>query len=572
MEVTVPRPAVIAERPPRWRTNWAPVTATVVVALAAAALLLQASWPRTLDLHPVSVVPVRNETGDAAVDSLARLATDWIEESLADVALFVESRRLVGGALGRARTSVTGSITRHGQALHLSAQIRTPQGVSWAIGPVATSLAFPAPAIDEVRQRVTGGIAALRNPSLASWFPLATSPPTLEAYTEFLQGLTADRPGQRRDALTHLHRAATLDTTFTLALLQAVQLHRYQIDTAGANSILRALDGLRDRLPPLQRDWLDWLAYRYRDPVRAYDAVRSAATVAPQRFLIDFARAARLARRPRETIRLLESVPFDAADRGQAPARMALLAESWHELAEHRRELRVARQARRLDMTDLQALSNEVRARAALGQSRAVIALLDTALALPVHAFYTPGDVMLLAARELAAHQHPEPARQALGLAIAWYRSRPSHGADTERDRWALAESLYLAGCWARSEPQRLLLLAEADSLFRVVAGDPQFALEIQGNLGAIAARRGDRRTAEQILASLETFMRSTSSPPGEGYFADATIRAVLGDAEGALASLREWVGGQGWDLHTQLDFESLMAHAQFREFTRPKG
>ena len=55
-------------------------------------------------------------------------------------------------------------------------------------------------------------------------------------------------------------------------------------------------------------------------------------------------------------------------------------------------------------------------------------------------------------------------------------------------------------------------------------------------------------------------------------FYAEARIKTLLGDREGAVSLLRDWIGGQGFDLHTAIDFESLRDYPPFREFVRPKG
>jgi hypothetical protein len=55
-------------------------------------------------------------------------------------------------------------------------------------------------------------------------------------------------------------------------------------------------------------------------------------------------------------------------------------------------------------------------------------------------------------------------------------------------------------------------------------------------------------------------------------FYAEAVVKAALGDADGAVRSLRDWVGGQGFDLHAEVEFELIRNDPRFREFIRPKG
>jgi hypothetical protein len=80
--------------------------------------------------------------------------------------------------------------------------------------------------------------------------------------------------------------------------------------------------------------------------------------------------------------------------------------------------------------------------------------------------------------------------------------------------------------------------------------------IEVTGTLGAIAARNGDRAEAEALLGSLERMKASNRRRNPELFYADAIIRAALDDPDGAIHSLRDWIGGQGWDLHAATEFE----------------
>jgi hypothetical protein len=306
----------------------------------------------------------------------------------------------------------------------------------------------------------------------------------------------------------------------------------------------------------------------YQDPTKAYEALRSAADLAPEKFLGAFATAARIAHRPREALAIAQRQA-----RGQPSAWASLRADAHHELGEYDRELEVLMRARGGRAVELNGLWREVRARAALGQIRNVMALLDSALASAPDPFTTPGTVMSWASLEFRAHGHSEAAQQALDRAISWHRARPGYEAAEQRNRWGLAYNIYLAGCLSSNDEERLQRLAEADALFRSLAVDhPIHNDDIQGLLGAIAVLRGDRKGAHRILASLDDRVKSNAQAPGEVFFAIATIRAMLGDAEGALRSLRNWSGGQGFDVHTEVHFESLKSNPEFREFVRPKG
>jgi tetratricopeptide (TPR) repeat protein len=326
-----------------------------------------------------------------------------------------------------------------------------------------------------------------------------------------------------------------------------------------ADSIAEALKGMRGRLAPLQLHWLDWkLANRTENWLTGYHAMHSADMLAPNAFNVSFATSAMLLHRPRESLNLLER-RFPDLSCQDVRAQRLLMARLHHQLGEHERELEMVRLAREQE-DGLDVLWHEVRARIALHQVDRALALLDTSLSYPRTKDYPPGALMATAAEEFWGHGHPQAYMEARSHAIDWYRSRP--GDEASGDRFGMALALYQAGRWN-----------EADSLFRRLAAEkPELTSEIQGYLGASAAHRGDRTEAMRILKALERLTQSTERPVGEVFYSQARIRALLGDREGAVRSLHDWIGGQGFDLHTEIDFESLADYAPFREFIRPKG
>jgi hypothetical protein len=288
--------------------------------------------------------------------------------------------------------------------------------------------------------------------------------------------------------------------------------------------------------------------------------MQAANKLAPGAFTYSAANSARFLYRPRESVTLLEDISPDSPCNNVTTQRF-MLAESYHQLRDHVRELEVARLARQ-HADGLETLRLELRARVALRQTSAVTALLDTALSYPRTENESPGRLMLLASEEFRAHGALEASTVVLDRAITWYRSRPADEVTLETDLFPLAEALYVAGGWD-----------EADSLFRrIAAEEPRHWSEVQGFLGASAVRRGDHAGAQRILATLDHLRRSGERPVSEVFYAEARIKTLLGDREGAVSLLRDWIGGQGFDLHTAIDFESLRDYPPFREFVRPKG
>jgi DNA-binding SARP family transcriptional activator len=598
-DITVAKPAT--RRPPSKRARvllrWASVG--IIAAVAIVSVVLTRAPPADFDAERVVVLLFQNRTGNPGLDALARLASDRVTQSLADVARAVNAvtpgsnPNVTQSARGPidlmsewgAGMAVIGTIDMEGDEIRIRAAIHTRNEVTrrtrrlaplragpvWAIGPLSARKTEVEPALRELRQRVTGGVAALKDSAFSSWLPLALAqPPTFEAYTELVRGhRMSGRPDLFRQVLVHYDRAAALDTAFRLPLLYAIRVHRRLGDEATVDSLQSELNRRRGQLEPLLVHLLDWTT-NVNNPDAAYRAIERAAALSPA-FLPSFAFAARNANRPRETLAALKRLRAADEEKSDRNEYLFLLTDAYHQLGEHQAELAVALRSRQRNPQELDALWHEVRARAAIGDQRRVMALLDDALSSPRDDSYTPGATMLMAAQEFRAHDHPHAASEALERALAWYGTRARDEAD-RRNSFDRASTVNIGSAWSDEEPVRQAMLAQADELFRRYAAHDPRLVEVTGILGAIAARRGDVAEARAMLDSLAILRSSNKHRIPEAFYADAIIRASLNDAEGAVRSLRDWIGGQGFDLHAVADFQSLWDHPQFREFIRPKG
>jgi tetratricopeptide (TPR) repeat protein len=530
----------------------------------------------------VAVLAFENRTGESSFDYLPDMTRDWIVHGLAQTGMIepvvfqpitsrmrgvpVLSRREdADQAAGRAGSTVRGAIYLAGATLRFEGTVTTSRGgLAWTLRSVTAPLDSPEQALREVSDRLTGAIAVLANPRFASWLPLGTTtPPTFDAFEEFARGDELQLSGRARDALAHFTRAASLDTTFTWSLVQAAFANLNMLDNAAADSIATSLKRERERLTPLELAWLDWIvAVIQEDEEEANRAITVAADMAPDRFLSMRAETLRWLNRPAEIVKILRPFgPGSAYHRTGAPY-WNRIAESYHHLGQHRRELAVARRMRNHPPSRFEGLRAEIRALAALGRTSEVLSRLDDVESLPRGSIHSAGSILLHAAEELRAHGHLDPAAAILARSIDWYQGLPADEARRLNNRFELARALYLAG-----------RLDEAESAFRQLAvDDPVYLTEYQGSIGAIAARRGDRETAESFVSMLERQRLAFDQPPKYAIFAQARIVALLGDSKRAVRMLREALGGQGRDLHMDADFEMLISDLDFKAFIRPKG
>jgi tetratricopeptide (TPR) repeat protein len=410
---------------------------------------------------------------------------------------------------------------------------------------------------------VIGGAAAITNPDAARFFPIASPPPTFEAYEEYKEGLQLQARGQVAEAVNHFRWAAVLDTSFTFALIDAAMASMNRGKVAQTDSILEVLRHAGDRLTPFQRHLMAYMvATRADDWPGAFRALSRVVDLAPERYAYRYAISASHVNRPREVVATLSRPGLDTLYRNSTLFYWNVLTLAHHQLGAHENELAAARRARAYRPGSAGALTQEIRALAGLGRPDAVLARLDTLLSLPREGWFTPAWAMETAARELRAHGHFEASTEALNRAVAWHRRRPADETATEPRRAQLADVFYLLGN-----------LDEAERLFSMLAAGDTTSAVYLGSLGAIAARRGHRTEAEAIALRLKGLEHFVPLPGNDAIVARARIAALLGDRDRAMGLLTEAFGPAGTDmLHQDIDFEGMRDDPRFREFIRPKG
>src|SRR6266704_952965 len=577
-----------------------------VVGVGAAVRLLRGSgWH--LNDRRVVVAVIENHTGDPSLDNVGHMAADWVTQGLAQTGLVevvpsvsvMSSSRTPGrhGAghldaaglqtLGRetgAGTVVSGAYYRQADSLRFQVQISaaTDGTVLRALEPVAGSISQPLVAVETVRQRVMAALATLFDSRLSLWAKAAGQPPSFEAYQEFIQGLDRMVQFDSRGAIGHFRRAALEDTTFRLPLIFAAHEHMDLGEAATADSIAHAVERAPGRLAPLDQLYLTWVLAQARgDRQRALETAREMATLAPNsETLWLVAQCALALNRPREMVAALTALgPDRGLFRGWS-VYWFYLSFAHHLMGDHRRELKDALQGRRRHPGELTVLAAEVRALAALGRTADVNERLAEAPSLPPQAGWSPADIGLLAAFELAAHDHRAEAPAAGMWAARWLESRPSAEARSAAHRFRLAIAYYLTG---RLDATRRLLevLAsetvdprEAASMrwFTAITGDQPDHLTFLGFLGVVAAREGKRDEALRLDRTLQA--TSPRYVYGRHTMWRGRIHAVLGEREAAVALVQEaFAQGypQGGVMHHYSALWSWWDYPPFRDLLRPK-
>jgi DNA-binding SARP family transcriptional activator/tetratricopeptide (TPR) repeat protein/TolB-like protein len=560
----------------------------VLVVLIAAYFAPRGEAGAALEPRRVVVAPFENRTGDAGLDVLGSMTADWLIQGLAQagfgevvpVTAALVSTRYVAAlpdlrdSFARARelaretgagVVVTGSYYREADSLHFQARIMDAAGgqVLHALRAGVATSASPLDAIDLLRARVLAALAPVGD-GRESHARFAMAPPTYEAYADYVNGMEAFVRQDLETALRHFERSASQDTTYPMPVLAYAIARSNLGDWAATDSLVRRLEGSRDRLGPFERGVLDMVQGWLRgDDAAAYEASVRQAMIAPGSIgHYQVAEQARRLNRPREALRVLAELGPERGElRGWQPY-WRELAFAHHMLGDHERELREARRARQLYPDQPAMLLLEVRALAALGRLRELNACIEERLVSPSTGAPSAGELMVAAAAELRAHGHHAGVSGVLARAVEWYESRPPEERARPGIRMELARAHYLAERWA-----------DAEALIAALAAEFPHAVEVQGYVGLLAARRGDRAEVARVDHWLETLERPYLA--GAETLMRARIAAVSGESERAVALLRESLSQgrtYGPFYHTDPDLALLRGDPAFRALMRPKG
>lgn len=574
------------------RRGWLPIiaAAAVLTVSTVGGLLI---WRTRPDPARVYLAPIQT-SGDHAVVELGRLTADRIIQALASTGLVQvvtpdadglgrsPSKGTAAGwnflarlAATRAGSVVSVDLQREAGRIHVQARITdTRRHRVWAVRPISAPADSAERAIEEAVQRVAGAAVALTMSRFASWFPIASLPPTFTAFQEFAHADELQARGGDREALDHLQRAVLLDSTFKWAELQLAAAWLNLFEDKHADPLRDELDRERDLLNPLQRAWLDWmLAMKVEDQPARYRAISSAARLAPERFLYEVAWSAAGLNRPLEAKHVLERLGANSPYNGGTTSYWRWLTRSHHGLGDYTGELAAARRARQYPMAPITAMSFECIALAAMGRLRQVRLLVDTALTLQTdrgtsprqlmaESGTSPAQLMILCAEELRAHGFEDAAMELVARALEWYRAQPASAMLDPTRRFDVATAFYDARDWPAAEAAFRSLVAEYPDNFVYL-----------GRLGTVAARRGDVTTARQILERFDAFRNTLPMPHTSVGYWQSKISVLLGDEARAVTALSESIGPQGrWGMHADFDFERMWNSKVFRDFVRPKG
>jgi DNA-binding SARP family transcriptional activator/TolB-like protein len=581
-------PAAVAAPPPRLRGRSQPAWRWAGALVVAATVIVFVGRSLASRLHPAAPARTRvlvnafeNRTGDPRFESLGRMAEDWLAQGLlrtqlVDVvdqrAAFVQGRSGNGTSMDPlviarrtgASLLVSGNFYRTGDTVLFQAGVVdvSTGRILRAVGPIFASQHAPLTALDELRSRLMSALASVVNvrapDNLENWGDV----PRFEAYQAYVDGTDAYVHGDSRHAKALFLSAAHLDSSFIAAAVAAAAVAANSGECSLVDSIAAALDGASRHLDRVERlsTQID-LAHCHGRNEEALRLTLDRAELEPRTssFRLSAASAALWANRPERALKLLREIDPRSDLSWSADSTQfqywSDYTESLHLLGRHSEELA---------MTDRISAAAPLirawlrgRALAALARPSEVLALIDTALTLPVEtandiglAPYTngrpqysptPAWVAVYVARELAVHGNAAAARQAASRALAWYRARSPEERSTSEERLVAAMSLDMVGA-----------NAEAERDLRMLARDDTANVDYKGLIGSLAAERGDAALADSIDSWLARQMGDQVSWTASYY--RARNDALLGRHSDAVAQLRDAIDKGAWPLYIHTD------------------
>jgi len=572
---TIVRPlSPAAPRRAAVRRAAAVVALIVVAALATTFAVVKLRGPSVeSDAARVLVAAFENRTGDQSLDPLGTMLADWFTEGISEIGQYdVVSGRPPDSRAAETETGGLDDVTLlrsaaqeagagkiisgryYAEGGNLRFHIRlidaSDGSIIYAPPAVTGSREAPTDVLETLRQRVMGALVTEFDPTLSA------QPPIYEAYKEERIGtriFVADYP----ECIRHLSRAVEIDPSFMSARLYLAIAYRNTGNRADADSVMSEVARNREKLAPFEQQMLEWYAAHTRgDFERCLRHLREARRLDPTDILATYLYASNciFVNRPREALEAFEALRSIASEPGTDRLHWSWPyvneAAAHHMLGDHDRELLIVREGLEY-YPNLPALrAAEVGALAALHRVEEVRDIVDQSLA-TASEYGSPYWVMDCAFWELRAHGH-------------WCRGRPEEEAETEELRADLATALYFAERWD-----------EANALFKELARENPESIDYVGQLGTLAARRGDTAEAARILTELERLDRLHTY--GTNMYWCACISALLGERERSVEFLREGFAGglMHWfdvGLHCEIDLESLRGYAPFEELRRPKG
>ncbi|HEY7860663.1 MAG TPA: hypothetical protein VIB98_04425 [Gemmatimonadaceae bacterium] len=555
--------------------------AAAIVAAVAGRTFAARSRAQAAQRTRVLVNAFENRTGDPRLESLGRMAEDWLTQGLlrthlVDVvdsrAAFVQGHAADGASIDPLTTArrtgasllVSGNFYRTGDTILFQAGVLdVPSGrIVRAIGPIFATQRAPLAALDELRSRVMSALASVVNVHAPESLEESGQVPPFEAYQAYIDASDAYLHGDARRAEELFLSAAHKDSAFTAAAVAAAGVAANAGDCSLIDSIAHTLDANSRHLDRIERlsTQID-VAHCHGRHEEALRLTLERAELEPRTssFRLSAASAALWADRPERALNLLREIdPRSDLSWSRDSTQFQYWSdytEALHLLDRHDEELAITDRISPGEPLIRAWLRG--RALAALSRPVEVLALVDTALTLPVEtanniglAPYTngrpqysatPAWVAVYVARELAVHGDTVSARQAATRALGWYRARSTDERSTFEERLVAAMSLEMTGA-----------NREAVSDLQTLMHEDTANVDYRGLLGSLAAERGDTALADSIDGWLARQTGDQVSWTASYY--RARNDALLGRRSDAMARLRDAIDEGAWPMYLHAD------------------
>jgi len=555
--VSVTREGVPARSTWKRRTG---VAAALVGVLAVGLWSRDAAEPAPLpapEVTPIAVAPFRNETGDASLDFLGRLAGDWITQGVRDLGNVVVPWSVTRDILERvlsdtatdpvlvlqdevgARTVVTGRFYRVGDQVSFAADVTDAEGSTLlvAMNPVSAPLDQAEVALEELRDRIMGSISAMTGERTAGLQSLVNRAPTLEAYRSFDRGLELYLAQDYDRGKEEFIAAFDRDTTFLPSLIYGTLAATNAGDRPTRDSLMAFLEPRRDRLSLY--DNLRWQFLNDMDRGESQSAIRAlrqANALAPGTSVAyNLALVANGLNRPLEALAALNTLDPDRGEtRGWAQYWTQRI-HALHLLGRHDEEAADAAEMVRRHPERTVAPVFLARALAASGQLEDLQEAVAASALRPPRTYWSHGGALTVAGEALLAHGSPSDAEDYFAQAEQWLDAQIEAEPDYTNHWYWKAALLYDQRRWQEADEA-------AEALYAKVPDDHTYL----GMTAVSAARVGDAARARERLAD-----PAWDERPGEQRLYAARVHTILGDLDRALAelaaALEGGIGGFGW-------------------------
>ena len=589
-----------APPPARHLARWLVALGVAAVAIVIIVRAVNASHAHSPAKDRVLVDEFENRTGDAKLETLGRMAEDWLSQGLmrthlVDVVdprvVFVQNRSpgaTPSDPLALARKTgatfvVTGSYYRTRDSVLFQAAVSdvATGRIVRAVGPIGARSDSAVTALDDLRSRVMTALASVVDFHESHDLEHGGEIPPFDAYQAYVEGLDANWHGDARRAEQFFLDATRRDAAFTDAAVAAASVASNANECATIDSIAHSLGATDRHLDRVQRLTLQIAVARCHG--RNEEMLRltlERADLEPQTssLRLSAVSAALWANRPHRALELIQHVNPETDLAYSTDSShfyyWSDYTEALHLLGEHNAEL--AKASRMPSVAPLTRAWLRGRALAALARPAETLALVDTILTLPTETSNTiglapymdgrpeytatPAWVAVWIARELVSHGDSATSRQVAARAIAWYKARPPIEHASPEERLVAVWALELSGAYGNAEQIARGLIAEDSA-----------NVDFKAMLGSVAAERGETALADSVDRWLA--LQTGDLVGWSATYYRARNAALLGRRDDAIARLRETVDKGVWMTYIHIDpaFVSLRDMPEFVALTARK-